>query len=85
VDILTFMTSISISQLKTNPAKAIDRASDFPLAIQKRNKTKAYLVGKNLYEKIVSYIEDYMDDLAINSTDFSKGKDFEKIAKELGI
>ena len=53
--------------------------------IQKRSKTKAYLVGKDLFDKLVSYIEDYIDKQAIEETDFKKGRDFEKVAKELGV
>lgn len=79
------MSIISISQLKTNPARAIEEALDSPVGVQKRNKLKAYLVGKDLFESIVSYIEDYIDKSAIEKTDFSKGRDFEKVAKELGI
>lgn len=30
-------------------------------------------------------IEDYFDRRVIQKTDFKKGKDFEKVAKELGI
>lgn len=79
------MTNISISKLKANPAKAIEEAQDVPVAIQKRDKVEAYLVGKVLYEKLVSYIENYIDAAAARGTDFSKGKDFEKVAEELGI
>lgn len=79
------MTSISISQLKINPSKAIREASDFPLAVENRNKVEAYLVGRELYEKIVSYIEDFVDRQAIKDTNFSKGRDFEDIASELSV
>ena len=79
------MDSISISQLKIHPSKAISQAVDYPVAIEKRNQVKAYLVGKGLYEKIISYIEDFIDQTAIKNTDFTKGKDFEKVAKELGV
>lgn len=79
------MDTLNISQLKTNPAKAILDAEDFPVAIEKRNQVKAYLIGKNLYEKLVAYIEDHIDTQAVRKTDFSKGKDFEKVARELGI
>ena len=79
------MTNISISQLKTNPGKAIEAASSTPVGIQKRNKLQAYIVGSDLFEKIVSYIEDYIDRSSVEETDFSKGRDFEKVAKELGI
>lgn len=79
------MSDISISQLKTHPAKALNEAADYPVAIKKRNEVKAYLIGKDLYEKIVSYIEDYIDRTATERADFGKGKDFEKVAKELGI
>jgi PHD/YefM family antitoxin component YafN of YafNO toxin-antitoxin module len=79
------MTSVSISQLKINPSEAISFASDYPVAIENRNKTKAYLVGKDLFEKLITYIEDYIDRKEIEKTDFRKGKDFEIIAKQLGI
>lgn len=79
------MNTISISQLKINPSKAISEALDFPLAVENRNKIEAYLLGKDLYEKIVSYIEDFIDRKAIEETDFKKGKDFETVAKGLQI
>ena len=79
------MNSISISQLKINPSKAIREALDFPLAVENRNKVEAYLIGKDLYEMIVSHIENAVDRKAIEKTDFSKGRDFETIAKELDV
>ena len=79
------MNIISVSELKTNPASAINEASDIPVAIQKRNKIKAYLVGKELFEKIIIYLEDSTDRSVIQKTDFSKGRDFERVAEELGI
>ena len=79
------MNNISITQLKINPSQAINQSIDYPVAVQKRNQTKAYLVGKDLYEKIITYLEDYFDKLAVKNTNFSKGKDFEKVAKELGL
>jgi len=79
------MTSVSISKLKANPSAAILRAVDYPVAIEKRSEVQAYLVGKALYEKLVSYIEDSLDSFAVLSTDFTKGKDFKRVAEELGI
>ena len=79
------MNSVSISQLKMNPSQAIAKANDYPLAVENRNNIQAYLIGKNLYEKIISYIENYIDKQAVDSTDFSKGRDFEDVAKDLGI
>ncbi|MBI5123074.1 prevent-host-death protein [Candidatus Roizmanbacteria bacterium] len=79
------MNNISISQLKVNPSKFISLAGDYPVAVEKRNKIQAYLVGKNLYEKIIDYLENYIDQKAIEQTDFKKGRDFEKIAFQLGI
>lgn len=78
-------TSISISQLKANPSRAILQADDYPMTINKRGKVKAYLMGKELFEKIISYIEDYADKKAVRETDFKKGRHFEEVAKELGI
>ncbi len=79
------MNTISVSKLKTNPSKAILQAEDLPLAVQKRNDTKAYLVGKNLYEKIVSFIEDYIDLTASKNADFSKEYELNEVLDELGI
>ena len=79
------MDTISISQLKTNPSKAISSAGDYPLGIKNRGITKAYLVGQDLFEKLVSSLENYMDKKAIQETDFKKGKDFDQIAKELNL
>ncbi len=76
---------IPISQLKTNPAEAINKAIDYPVAVSKRSKIQAYLIGKNLYDKLLSYIEDYIDKEAIKNTDYKKGRNFDKVAEELGI
>lgn len=79
------MNNVSISQLKVNPSKVINQALDYPVTVENRNQVKAYILGKELYEKIITYVENYLDKLAVKNTDFSKGKDFEKVAKELGI
>lgn len=85
VIIIVIMNTISISQLKINPSKAIGEAFFYPLAVENRNKVEGYLLGKDLYEKIVTFIEDSIDRRAVEKTDFKKGKDFEKVAKELNI
>ncbi len=79
------MISLSVSQLKINPRRAISAALDYPVAIESRNRIQGYLVGKDLFEKIVAYIEDFIDQRAIKHTDFSKGNDFETVARKLGI
>ena len=79
------MNSISISQLKINPSKAIEEALYYPLAVENRNKIEGYLLGKDLYEKIVSFIEDNIDRRAVETTNFKKGKNFEKVAEELNV
>ncbi len=76
---------VSISQLKIHPSKAISQAEDYPLMVKSRNKVMAYLMGKELFEKIISYIEDYIDKKAVREVDFRKGRDFEEVAKELNI
>lgn len=79
------MTTVSISQLKANPAAAISSAQDYPLAVQKRNTTEAYLIGKSLFEKLVLFLEDAEDRKAIKSIDLNDKRDFEEFASELGI
>ena len=79
------MNSTSISQLKINPSAVIAQADDYPVAVENRNTVKAYVIGKNLFEKMVKIIENYSDIQAVKNTDFKKGKDFDEVAKELGI
>ena len=79
------MNNINISELKTNPSNAIALAEDFPVGILNRNEIKAYLIGKDLYDQLVSYLEDTIDATIIRDTDFSKGEDFDSFAKKLGI
>lgn len=79
------MTSVSISQLKTKPSKILSLAVDYPVAVGKRNEIKAYLIGKDLYEKLITYLEDLTDQKATRETDFRRGKSFEKVASQLGI
>jgi len=79
------MINVSISDLKTNPASIILQSVEYPVAIQKRSKTQAYLVGKDIFEKLVTHLEDQVDKEAIGQTDFSKGRDFEEVAAELGL
>lgn len=82
------MSTISISDLKANPAAAILQSQDYPLAVQNRNDTEAYLVGKNLFEKIVIYLEDMEDKKAIESlkkSDYQNAVPLDDLAKELGL
>ena len=46
------METVTISQLKSQPSKIIGSALDYPVAVAKRTQIKAYLIGKELYEKI---------------------------------
>lgn len=77
--------NLNITELKTNPSKAISMASDYPVAIVNRNNVKAYIIGKELFDELSNHLEDSFDGEAIRNTDFSKGRDFEEVAKELGI
>ncbi len=79
------MNTVSISQIKINPSKIIAQAEEFPVAVENRNKIKAYLIGKDLYDKLLDYIENVIDKQAIKDADFKKGKDFEVVARKLGI
>jgi len=80
--------SLSISQLKTNPAAAIAQADDYPVAIASRNKVKAYLLGKDIFEKLIRFLEDWEDTMAIKKlkkSGWGKGKSLDKVVKELGL
>jgi len=80
-----FMLNVSISDLKTNPASIILQSAEYPVAIQKRSKTQAYLVRIDIFEKLVAQLEDDVDQKAVKETDFGKGKNFEDLAAQLGI
>ena len=79
------MTNVSISELKAKPSKVISASENYPIAIKNRNKTKAYLVGKDIFEKMVEFVENALDREAIKNTDFSKGRDLEEVLEELGL
>ncbi|MFH2085935.1 MAG: prevent-host-death protein [bacterium] len=79
--------TISITQLKMNPAAAIAQASDYPLEVISRGKSQAYLVGKKLFENIVDYLEDQEDLKAVKDlkSEYPKGRPVEELMSELGI
>ncbi len=79
------MTNISITQLKSNPSAALSRAQDYPVAIQNRNSTKAYIIGKELFEKIIMILEDTEDKKILKTINLKDKKDFEDFAQELGL
>lgn len=79
------MNTISISQLKINPSNAINLATDYPMAINNKGQITAYLIGNQLFNKIVTYLEDLTDKKTVKETDFKKGKNFDKLASELSI
>ncbi len=79
------MTSVTISQLKANPSAVISAADNFPVSIKNREKTKAYILGKDMFEKLILYLENVEDKKTIASIDLTKKRDFEDFAVELGI
>ena len=79
------MTNVSISQLNANPSAVLSAAEDFPVAVQNRNKTAGYVVGKDIFEKLILFLEDIEDKKAIKSIDLNDKVDFEDFAKKLGI
>jgi len=79
------MNIASISQLKLNPSAVIAQAMDYPVAVENRNKVQAYVIGKSLFETIIAHLEVSIDAKAVQNADFSKGKNFEVVARELGI
>lgn len=79
------MTSVSITKLKENPTKIIGYASDYPVAVENRNEVQAYLVGKELYEKLFLLVEDIIDSKAVELDDPKDRIDFEEFASELGL
>ena len=73
------MTTVSISQLKINPSAVFSSAEDYPVAVQKRNKTAGYVVGKAMFEKLVEFVEDSIDRKAIEEADYKHGTPLEDL------
>lgn len=79
------MTSVSITQLKQNPSAVLSAADDFPIAVQNRSRTAGYVVGKDIFEKLILFLEDLEDKKTIKSINLGDKRDFEDFARELGI
>lgn len=82
------MTSVSISDFKKNPSSVLLAAGDYPVAVQNRSKTAGYVVGTAMFEKLVSFVEDYIDKKAAKSLtkkDYKNAVPLEDLAKELGL
>lgn len=59
--------SISISDFKKNPAKAVREAGSHPLAVLSHNRPAFYLVEPRLFEALVDRLEDIeLAELAAN-------------------
>ncbi len=50
--------TVSITDLRRNPAAIIDEAGDAPIAILNHNRASAYLVPVKLYEAMMERLED---------------------------
>ena len=50
--------SISISDFKKNPAKAVREAGPHPVAVLSHNRPAFYLVEPKLFEALVEHLED---------------------------
>ena len=68
-----------------NPSAVISSAVDYPVAVHNRNKVQAYVLGKDLYEAMILFIEDYIDKKAVRNADFSKHRKAEDVFRELGL
>ncbi len=76
---------VNITDLKTSPSKILKQAEDYPILVVKGKKAKAYIVGKDIFERLIASLEDLIDQQEVEKADFEKALDFEKVAKELGI
>jgi hypothetical protein len=79
------MTSVSITALKANPSSAISASFDYPVAIKNREKVQSYLIGKVLFEKMVSFIEDNIDQKAVKEADYKNAVSLDDVIKDLGL
>jgi antitoxin StbD len=79
------ITNVSVSQLKSNPSAVLQDADDYPVAITNRSDISGYVVGKNLFEKLVNALEDLVDIKAAEESDTDDAVDFEDVAADLGI
>lgn len=76
---------MSISQLKTNPAKALRLADDTPLTILNRNQIAGYLLSPDVYEALVEYIENSIDTKAVEDSENDTSKPLEETLEKIGL
>lgn len=82
------MIYVSISELKKNPSSVLSAAGDYPVAVHNRNKTAGYIVGKEMFEKLIELAEDIIDKKAVESLteeDYKNAVPIEDLGKELGL
>jgi len=84
----TFPT-ITMSELKSNPAAALAQAADYPLQVVSRGKSSGYLIGKQLFEQLLDHLENQADQRdvkqAVKRGELSKASNFEDFAQGLGL
>jgi len=59
VDRILARTSVSIAELKNDPARIINEAEGAPIAILDHNKPSAYLIPAETYEELMRKFEDF--------------------------
>lgn len=79
------MTTVTMSNLKKNPAGVFVAANDFPIEVLSRNKTKGYVLSPFMFEKLIELAEDYVDSKAVESADYKNGTSLDDLIVELGL
>ncbi|MEI6216717.1 MAG: type II toxin-antitoxin system Phd/YefM family antitoxin [Actinomycetes bacterium] len=81
------MTSLSISELRSDISSAVKGAQKAPISISKHGEEVAVLVSSSMYEKMISALEE-LEDIAIFDEAISNKDEsipWEKARKDLGL
>ncbi len=75
--------SASISELKKNPSALIEQSDGEPIAILNHNRTTAYLIPAETYERLMEKLEDYQLGLIVKERQHEKISAVEVSSDEL--
>jgi prevent-host-death family protein len=81
------MTTLSISELRADIARAVSSTKRAPIAISKHGEPVAFLVSPSMYEKMIDAMEELEDiaDFDAAMANPSEGIPWEKVRKDLGL
>ena len=81
------MTTLSISELRADIARAVSSTKKAPVEISKHGEPVAFLISPSMYERFVDALEDLEDLRTIEEALKQPGKNtpWEQVKREMGL